>query len=109
MKDFDALFATSPSALPGLYAAFGKDATVTRGVAAPVKVRVVINRGTQVLGDYGQVVARVDHVLFQATQWTPQAGDIVAWTDILGSFSKAIEGAPTAISNGLEWEAVLHG
>ena len=107
MNDFDAMFASAH--LPTLYATFGRDATVTRGVGAPVPVRIVLNRASEALGDYGQVVARVDRVQFQASQWKPQAGDVVAWTDGFGSHSKAVEGEPQAITEGLEWEAVLHG
>lgn len=107
MTDFDSMFATDQ--LPDLYAEFGKDATMTRGAAAPVPVRVIIDRDSEQIGDFHQVVGRVDTVTCQAAQWKPQAGDILQWADSLGSHQKAVEGEPIVRTAGLEFVAVLHG
>jgi hypothetical protein len=107
VTDFDAMFAADQ--LPALYATFGKDATVQRGVAAPVDLRVIVNRASESVGDFGTVVARVDRLQCQATAWKPAAGDIVRWVDHLGSHEKKVEGEAQAITSGLEYEAVLHG
>lgn len=103
--NFDAFFATA--ALPSIFAAMGVDATVQRGAAAPVPVRIVVTRNEARLGEYGQVVARVDTVDMQLSQWQPQQGDVVAWSDHLGSHSKAL--TAEIEDDGFVAKAVLHG
>lgn len=103
---FDAAFAAT--ALPALYARFGVDATVQRGGDPTVPVRVIVDYDQAVYGEYGHVVGRVTSVRFQVQQWSPQQGDLVAWTDHLGSHAKPIESS-AAGDDGLEHVAVLHG
>lgn len=103
--NFDAFFATA--AQPSIFAAMGVDATVQRGAAAPVPVRIVVTRNAARLGEYGQVVARVDTVDVMLTQWQPQQGDVVAWSDHLGSHSKAL--TAEIEDDGFVAKAVLHG
>ena len=102
---FDDHFANS--ALPALFDAFGVDATVQRGADAPVPVRIVVERNVVRLGEYGQVVARVDTVDVMLTQWQPQRGDVVAWADQLGTHSKAL--TAEIEDDGFVAKAVLHG
>lgn len=103
--DFDNVFAAET--LPQLYDTFGTDGTVQRGVAAAVPVRIIVDRDQEQLGEFGQVVARVDRVRCMTSQWTLQQGDVVAWTDRLGAHSKPVE--VQVESDGLESWGVLHG
>lgn len=103
--DFDDTFVAG--ALPTIYVTFGVDATVTRGIGPAVPVRIVVDRGQERVGEYGQVVARVDEVHARVAEWEFRQGDVVAWTDRLGSHSKAVESA--SLNDGLESTAVLHG
>ena len=102
---FDDNFAAD--CLPEIYETFGLDAQVTRGADAAVPVRIVIDRNQERIGDYGQVVTRVDRVRCMASQWTFRQGDVIAWTDRFGAQSKPVE-----IENendGMESYGVLHG
>lgn len=103
---FDDDFAAA--VLPDLYAEFGVDATVQRGIAEPVPgVRLIVDRGQERIGDFGSVVGRIDSISFMCSQWTPVQGDVVRWTDRLGAHEKTIE---SVISNdGFEAKVVLHG
>lgn len=60
-----------------LFAAFGEDATVQRGAAAAMPTRVVLTRGVEKLGEYGQVVARVTTAMFRNREWEPRQGDVL--------------------------------
>lgn len=102
---FDDTFADAM--LPQLFDTFGVDATVQRGAVAAVPVRIVVNRAQSRLGEYGQVVARVDTVDFMLSQWSPQQGDRVAWTDRLGAHAKTL--AADIEDDGFVATAVLHG
>lgn len=105
MSDFDTLFAADQ--LPSLYAAFGKDATVKRGAAAAVPVRIIVDRGQESIGEHGRVYGLIDTVSFQVAEWEPVPGDVVSWTDHLGSHTKTVE---ASLSNdGLEAKVVVHG
>lgn len=103
---FDDDFAAA--VLPDLYEEFGVDATVQRGLDAPVPgVRIIVDRGQERVGDYGSVIGRIDSLGFMCSQWAPVQGDVVRWTDRFGSQEKTIE---SVISNdGFEAKAVLHG
>ena len=85
----------------------GIDATVQRGAGGPVSVRIVVAYGKQRLGEYGQVVARVDRADFLVSQWQPQQGDIVRWTDLLGAHTRTV--AAPDDDNGFVAKAVLRG
>lgn len=93
--------------LVDIYETFGVDAFVTRGADAAVPVRIVVDRNQEQLGEFNQVVARVDRVRCQVSEWTWQQGDALAWTDRLGSHSKRVEGQTD--NDGLEAFGVLHG
>lgn len=77
MSDADAAFEGMDD---DLFAAFGDDVTVQRAAAAAVPVRVVLVRGVEKLGDYGQVVARVTTAMFRNREWQPQQGDVLTLT-----------------------------
>lgn len=94
-------------ALPELFEAFGIDATVQRGADAAVPVLVIINRAQARLGEFGQVVARVDTVEFMLSQWSPQQGDRVVWTDRMGTAAKSVTSEIDC--DGFVAKAVLHG
>ena len=90
-----------------LFADYGTDATVKRGTDAAEPVRIILTRGQEQIGEYGQVVARVDWVDVRIHEWTWQQGDVVTWTDRLGTHSKAIE--RQAKDDGYVATAVLYG
>lgn len=102
---FDDAFAAD--ILPELFSVFGIDATVQRGAAVPVPVRIVVNRNVPRLGEYGQVVTTVTTVDIPLTAWQPAQGDVVAWVDRLGSHSKAL--TAEIEGDGFVAKAVLHG
>ncbi|QDH70848.1 hypothetical protein [Marilutibacter alkalisoli] len=102
---FDDDFAAD--ALVDIYDTFGVDGTVQRGAAAPEPVRIIVDRDQERLGEYGQVIGRIDKVRCMIGQWTLQQGDVVAWTDRLGTHSKTVE--TQADDDGLESVGVLHG
>ncbi len=74
-----------------LFDAFGVDGTVQRGLAVPAPVRIVVDRGVQRLGDYGQSVGLVSECSFMRSQWTPIQGDVVRWTDRYGDNIATLE------------------
>lgn len=90
-----------------LFEAFGIDATVKRGAAAPVPVRIIVNRGQEELAEHGQYVQRVTVVDMQVAQWMPQEGDLVAWADRLGSHTRKVD--KRLDDDGFVVRAVLHG
>jgi hypothetical protein len=51
--------------------------TVTRGAAAPVDSRCIVEEGDERLGEYGQVIGRVRMVSFIKSEWDPARGDVV--------------------------------
>ena len=102
---FDDTFAASD--LVDIYETFGEDAMVTRALAGPVPVRIVVDRNQERLGDHGQVIGRVDRVRCMVAQWTFAQGDRIAWTDRLGAHDKQVEGSTD--NDGLESYGVLHG
>lgn len=90
-----------------LFEAFGIDGTVARGTDPAVPVRVVIDRGVERIGEFGTVAGRVDVASFMVSQWEPQQGDLLTWTDRLGTHAKRVE-APQD-NDGFVSKAVLHG
>lgn len=73
MSRADAAFADMDDVL---FDELGEAATVTRG-ATSAPVRVVLTRGVERLGDYGQVVARVTTAMFINSEWQPAQGDVL--------------------------------
>jgi hypothetical protein len=90
-----------------MFATFGVDATAQRGGDEAKPVRIVVDRGQERIGEFGQVVGRVDAVDFLVAQWRPERGDVVAWTDRLGAHSKRIDQAVS--DDGFVARVVLHG
>lgn len=86
-----------------LFAEFGESVTVQRGVAAAVPVRVVIERGVEKLGDYGQVVARVTTAMFLNSEWVPLQGDVLN----LATGDRKVD--EITDDDGYVTTAVLHG
>lgn len=74
MSDFDDAIAEADAAL---FEAFGEDATVQRGADAAVPVRVVLTRGVERFGDYGQVVGRVTVADLRNNEWVAKPGDVL--------------------------------
>lgn len=102
---FDDTFAASD--LVDVYDTFGVAATVKRGTADPVPLRIVVDRNQARFGEMGQVIARIDRVRCQVSQWTFAQRDEVTWTDRLGTHTKRVETEEE--NDGLESFGVLHG
>lgn len=81
----------------------GVDATVQRGADAPVPVRVILEEGRQVFGEYGQTVGQVRIAHFLVAQFLPAEPDVLT----VGASSWAIDSVPK--NDGLVAEAVLRG
>lgn len=90
-----------------VFADQGCDATVARGVAPAVPVRIVVRRGVNKYGEYSQVIGQVTTVAFLRSEWDPKQGDVVAWTDRLGSHSDSLTSEMD--DNGFMSTVVLHG
>ena len=86
-----------------LFAVFGVAATAQRGTNPSVAVTVVVERNVARLGDYGQVVARVDKISLRNREWIAQAGDTI----VIDAVSRKVES--TEDDDGLVNVAVLHG
>jgi hypothetical protein len=100
MSEFDAAVADMDETL---FVEFGENATVQRGSDAPVAVRAFVERGVQVLGDYGQVIARVTKVTLRNSEWVPQRADVVS----LNGSSRKVEAVE--LDDGYVTTAVLNG
>lgn len=100
MSEADAIFEGMDD---DLFVDFGDDATVQRGAAAAVPVRVVLTRGVEKLGDYGQVIARVTTAMFRNREWQPKQGDVLT----LASGTRKVDTIDS--DDGLVTVAVLHG
>jgi hypothetical protein len=85
-----------------LFDELGQDGTVSRGVTAPVPVRVIIERGVQLLGEYGQVVETVDRASFLVAQWRPAQNDVLSVTGATRKVQRLLS------DNGYVAKAVLH-
>ncbi|PZO66192.1 MAG: hypothetical protein DI635_00790 [Pseudoxanthomonas suwonensis] len=90
-----------------LFELFGVDGHVRRGLDDPVPVRLVIARGVETLGEYGQVVARVTTADFLVRQWQPKQADVVTWTDDHGMHTKRVDSVDD--DDGYVARTVLHG
>jgi hypothetical protein len=90
-----------------LFETFGVDGTVQRGSADPVGVRIVVDRGDQIMGEYGRTVGRIDSISLLCAQWAPRQGDVLRWTDRLGSHAKAIESEVE--NDGFVVQVIVHG
>lgn len=93
--------------LIAIYDEFGINGTARRGADVSVPVRIIVDRDQQRLGEYGSSVGVMDTVSFMRSQWLPQQGDVIEWTDRHGSHSKRVESKLR--DDGLEAVAVLHG
>ncbi|GAB3755172.1 head-tail joining protein [Lysobacter olei] len=99
MSQADAAFADMDDVL---FDEFGEAVTVARG-ATTAPVRVVLTRGVERLGDYGQVVARVTTAMFINSEWQPAQGDLLH----LATGDRKIESVID--DDGLVTTVVLHG
>lgn len=100
MSDFDAAVADMDAVL---FDAFGEDATAQRGADAPVSVRVVLTRGVERFGDYGQVVGRVTVADLRNSVWVAKPGDVLH----LASGDRTV--ASIESDDGVVTRVVLHG
>lgn len=66
-----------PAANASMFAALGVDASVVRGVAAAVTVRVVPIDSEETIGHHHQVTGNDRHLLFIKADWDPAPGDQV--------------------------------
>jgi hypothetical protein len=87
----------------GLFSAFGVAATAQRGADPAVAVTVVIERNIAKLGDYGQVVGRVDKISLRNREWIAQQGDVI----VIDGNSRKVDTPEN--DDGLVNVAVLHG
>jgi hypothetical protein len=86
-----------------LFAFFGNAATAQRGADAAVPVTVVIDRNVEMLGEYGQVVQRVDRISLRNSEWIAQQGDMI----VIGAESRKVD--KPLDDDGLVNTAVLFG
>ena len=90
-----------------VFAEFGELATVVRGSAPPKSVRVIITRGVEQAGEFGQVIGHVNTADFLASEWHPKQLDRLTWTDQQGTFTQTVS---TEVSDdGHVVKVVLHG
>lgn len=90
-----------------LFGPFGVPATVQRGAAEPVAVRVVVSYATPRYGEYGQVIGTSTTLDFLRAQWRPEQGDVVTWTDHLGTQTRTV--ASPLEDDGHVAKAVMRG
>lgn len=102
---FDTDFAAI--ALKPMYGVFGIDATVTRGTDPAKPLRIILTRGVEHVGEFGQVVGLLDQVSCMRADWVFRQDDLLAWTDEFGAHSKRVESQKSGDS--LESVGVLHG
>lgn len=100
MSAFDAAIAEMDATL---FEVFGEDATAQRGADAPVAVRVVLTRGVERFGDYGQVVGRVTVADIRNSEWVAKPGDVLH----LASGDRTV--ASIEADDGAVNRVVLHG
>lgn len=86
-----------------LFDQFADPCTITRGAAEPVTGRCIVEDGTAVIGEYGQVIGRVSRVSFIKAEWDPARGDIVN----IDNLARKVESIDS--DDGLVVTAVLHG
>ncbi len=86
-----------------LFDTFGEAVAVQRGTDAAVAVRVVLERGVERLGDYGQVAGRVTTASFLNSEWIPKPGDVLQ----LASGDRKVEAIDR--DDGKVTVAVLYG
>ena len=95
-RDYDAMTAA-------LFDQYSDPCTVTRGAAAPVATRCIVEDGVERIGQHGQVIGRVTRLDFIKTEWSPARGDQVS----IDGTIRAIEAIDS--DDGLVVKAVLHG
>lgn len=100
MSAFDDAMSQADVALFGV---FGTAATVQRGADPAVPVTVVVDRNVAKLGDYGQVVQRVDRISLRNSEWVCIRGDAFV---IDGIGRRTVESLED--DDGLVNTAVLH-
>ncbi|HET7655744.1 MAG TPA: hypothetical protein VFK18_01955 [Luteimonas sp.] len=100
MSDFDTAAAEMDAAL---FDVFGEDATISRADGVPAPVRVVLTRGVERSGDYGQVVGRVTVVDLRNSEWVARPGDVLQ----LASGARTV--ASIESDDGSVNRVVLHG
>ena len=100
MSAFDDAMSQADVALFGV---FGTAATAQRGADPEVPVTVVIDRNVAKLGDYGQVVQRVDRISLRNSEWVCIRGDAFVIDGVGRRTVESIED-----DDGLVNTAVLH-
>jgi len=97
---FDAMVADMDEAL---FSELGGTVTLTRAAAAPVPVQVVLTRGVAIMGEYGQIVARVTTATFRNSEWMPAPGDVLNFATGARKVDSITD------DDGYVTTAVLHG
>lgn len=100
MSAFDAMVADMDATL---FDVFGEDATISRDGGTAVPVRVVLTRGAEQFGDYGQVVGRVTVADMRNSEWVAKQGDTLH----LASGDRKVQAIAT--DDGAVNRVVLHG
>ena len=100
MSAFDDAMAAADVAL---FDVFGTAATAQRVADPAVAVTVVIEKNVEILGEYGQVVQRVDKISLRNSEWIAQQGDVI----VIGAISRKVD--RPLDDDGLVNTAVLHG
>lgn len=94
--DFDGMDAA-------IFDTLATDASIVRGTAAAVAVRVIVEDGMEKVGQYGQVIGRVTKVSFMKSAWAPARGDVLT----LNGVARAVEAIDS--DDGYVVGVVLHG
>lgn len=93
--------------LVDIYDEFGVDATVKRGDADPVPLRIIVSRQQRGVGEFSEAVIGVDTVRCMRDQWQFLPGDLLSWSNRFGLQSKKVEKREN--EDTLESFGVLHG
>jgi hypothetical protein len=86
-----------------LFEDYGQDAIAQRGAGPETPVRVIVDRGVKLYGEFGQLVGLVDKVSFRNVQWQPREGDVLTLSSVVRRVDR-LEADDGSVS-----VAVLHG
>lgn len=90
-----------------LFAEYGVPAQVFRVGVLIAEPRIIVDRNVARVGEFGQVIGRMDTVSSLVPEWSPREGDRVLWIDRVGANDKPVESLLE--DDGFVAKAVLHG
>lgn len=99
----DALHRDFDQPISDLFDRFADACVITRGAAAPVTTRVILEDGVEQIGEYGRVIGRATRASFIKSEWDPQRGDVIS----VDSTLRPVESIDN--DDGLVVQVVLHG